>query len=210
MTVKEESREPEEGSKGGRPRSIQAQQAILDATLALLAEEGFDAMSVEAIAARAGVGKKTIYRWWSSKDELVIDAIKNLQQAHNPMGDSGSLREDLAVLFRSTIQTWSGSYARGLAVNLLGVMTTHPEVYRAFYEQVFAPRIQQFAQALQQAQERGEVRQDLDASEIIGLVAGPIWYHMFFDLSDKPLTPAQAEQLVDTIFEGIAGERERQ
>jgi AcrR family transcriptional regulator len=202
--VKEESQGPEEGSKGGRPRSMQAQQAILDATLALLAEEGFDAMSMEAIAARAGVGKKTIYRWWSSKDALVIDAIKNLQQTHNPVVDSGSLRDDLIALFRNTFQTWSGAYAKGMAANLLGVMTTHPEVYQAFYEQAFAPRIQRFAQALERAQVRGEIRQDLDADEVVGLLAGPIWYHMFFDMSNKALTPGLAERIVNVIFEGIA------
>src|SRR6185312_12309336 len=91
-------------SKGGRPRSVQSQQAILDATLTLLAAEGFDAMSIEAIAARAGVGKKTIYRWWNSKEALVIDAIKNVQQVKNPVIDTGSLRDDLIALFRNTLQ----------------------------------------------------------------------------------------------------------
>ena len=115
MTTKEELG----GSKGGRPRSVQSQQAILDATLTLLATEGFEAMSIEAIAARAGVGKKTIYRWWTSKEALVIDAIKSLQQTKNPVIDIGSLREDLIVMFRNAFQTWSGPLARGFAVKLI-------------------------------------------------------------------------------------------
>src|SRR5690349_4113522 len=83
----------------GRPRSLQAQQALFDATLALLSTEGFDTMSVDAIAERAGVGKQTIYRWWPSKDALVIDAIKSLQQTHYPVLDTGSLSQDLLAMF---------------------------------------------------------------------------------------------------------------
>jgi AcrR family transcriptional regulator len=195
------------GSKGGRPRSVQSQQAILDATLTLLATEGFEAMSIEAIAARAGVGKKTIYRWWASKEELVIDAIKSLQQTKNPVIDSGSLREDLIVMFRNTFQAWSGPLARGFAIKLLGEMTTHPAVYQAFYDQILAPRLQQFTHVLQRAQAQGEVRQDLDANEVIGLLAGPIWYHLFFDANSTPLAPDLPERLVDAVLQGIARQR---
>ena len=194
-------------SKGGRPRSVQAQQAILDATLTFLATEGFDAMSIEAIAAKAGVGKQTIYRWWTSKEALVIDAIKSWQQTQTPMIDTGSLREDFLVMSRNAFQTWNGPDARGLAMNMLGVMTTHPHVYQAFYDQVVAPRFQQFAQMIRRAQAQGEVRQDLDANEIIGLLAGPLWYHLFLDASSTPLPPDLPERLVDAILQGIAGRR---
>lgn len=200
MTTKEELG----ASKGGRPRSVQAQQAILDATLTLLATEGFDAMSIEAIAAKAGVGKQTIYRWWASKEALVIDAIKSWQQTHNPVIDRGSLREDFLVMARNALQTWSGPYARGLAMNLLAVMTTHPHVYQAFYDQAVAPRFQHLAQMIRRAQAQGEVRQDLEADEIIGLLAGPLWYHLFFNTSNTPLAPDLPEQLVDAVFQGIA------
>ncbi len=200
MTTKEEFG----GSKGGRPRSVQSQQAILDATLSLLATEGFDAMSIEAIAAHAGVGKKTIYRWWTSKEALVIDALKSLQQTHNPVIDTGSLREDLIVLFRNTLQVWSGPSARGLLVKLLGVMMTHPEIYQAFYDRVLAARLQQFMQVIQRAQAHGEIRQDLDANEIIGLLAGPLWYRLFFNQDSKELPPDLPERIADAALQGIA------
>ncbi len=195
------------GSKGGRPRSVQSQRAILNATLTLLATEGFEVMSIEAIAAKASVGKKTIYRWWTSKEELVIDAIKSLQQTKNPVIDTGSLREDLIVMFRNAFQTWSGPYLRGLVINLVGEITTHPGIYQAFYDQVFAPRLQQITHQIQRAQAHGEVRQDLDANEIIGLLAGPIWYHLFLNGGSSSLAPDLPERLVDAAFQGIAGQR---
>ena len=192
------------GSKGGRPRSTQSQQAILDATLTLLATEGFEAMSIEAIAARAGVGKKTIYRWWASKEELVIDALKSLQQTKNPVIDTGSLRTDMIAMLRNALQAWSGPFATQLLFNLLAVVMTHPEIYQVFYEQSVEPRLEHFRYMIQRAQARGEVRQDLDADEIIGFVAGPIWYHMLRNANNVSFPPDLPERLVDTVLRGIA------
>src|SRR5260370_18750172 len=89
--------------KPGRPRSAQAQKAIIDATLELLAEEGFQGLSIEAVAARAGVGKTTIYRRWSSKEELVMEAIRQVQ-IDVPVMDTGNFRNDLAALLQTAYQ----------------------------------------------------------------------------------------------------------
>lgn len=194
-------------SKGGRPRSIQSQQAILDATLTLLAQEGFKAMTIEGIAASAGVGKKTIYRWWNSKEELVIDAIKSFQLAKNPIIDTGSLREDLIVMCRNAFQIWSWPLARDLVVKILGEITGQTTIYQAFYDQIAAPRFEQFAHIIRRAQERGEVRSDLDANEIMGFIAGPVWYYLFLNLSNEPLAPDLPEKLVDVLLIGIAKRR---
>lgn len=166
-------------------------------------------MSIEAIAARAGVGKKTIYRWWSSKEALVIDAIKNVQQVKNPVIDTGSLRDDLIALFRNTFQTWSSPDARGLLLELVGLMTTHPEVFQAYYDQVFASRLQQAIQVIQRAQAQGDVRQDLDAPEILSLLAGPIWSHLLFNMNTTLSAPIRYERLIDAILQGIAGQKKR-
>src|SRR5215467_3586232 len=100
-------------------------------------------MSIEAIAAAAGVGKKTIYRWWTSKEALVIDAIRTVQQTQNPVIDTGSLREDLIGMLTNASQVVNATYTRGLVINVLGVMLNHPAVYQAFYDQAVAPRFQQ-------------------------------------------------------------------
>lgn len=186
---------------------MQSQQAILDATLKLLATEGFDAMSIEAIAAKAGVGKQTIYRWWPSKEALVIDTIKSWQQEQTPVIETGSLREDFLVMSRNAFQAWSGPYAKGLAMNMLGVMTTHPHIFQVFYDQAVTPRFQHLTQMIRRAQARGEVRQDLDANEIIGLLAGPLWFHLFFDTSNTPPAHDLPERLVDAVLQGIARQK---
>src|SRR6266496_6782642 len=88
---------PEQGiRKPGRPRSAQAHKAILDATLELLAEGGFQGLSIEAVAARAGVGKTTIYRRWPSKNELVMDAIREVQ-VNLSVIDTGNFRKDVVT-----------------------------------------------------------------------------------------------------------------
>src|SRR5260370_10613411 len=97
--------EPEQGiRKPGRPRSAQAHKAIIDATLELLAEEGFQGLSIEEVAARAGVGKTTIYRRWPSKDELVMEAIRQVQ-IDVPAIDIGNFRNDLAALIKTVYQS---------------------------------------------------------------------------------------------------------
>src|SRR6266566_4619906 len=87
--------------KAGRPRSAQSHQAILEATLALFAEEGLQGLSIEAIAERARVGKTTIYRRWSSKEDVIKDAL-NLFRADNPIPDTGNIRNDLLYIAKES------------------------------------------------------------------------------------------------------------
>ncbi|HET7638015.1 MAG TPA: helix-turn-helix domain-containing protein, partial [Ktedonobacteraceae bacterium] len=90
--------EPEQTMrKAGRPRSAQSHRAILEATLALFAEVGLQGLSIEAIAERAGVGKTTIYRRWSSKEDMIKDAL-DLFRSGNPIPDTGNIRNDLLYI----------------------------------------------------------------------------------------------------------------
>ena len=86
-------------------------------------------------------------------------------------------------------------------------MTTHPEVSQAYYDQVLAPRLEQATRVVQRAQTRGEVRQDLDATEILSLLAGPIWYHLLFNENTAPLASGLPERLVDALLQGIARQK---
>ena len=128
--------------KVGRPRSIEAHQAILHATLELFADEGFDAMSIEAIAERAGVGKTTIYRRWDSKEELMLDAARSLQ-AEFPIVDTGNLRDDMIHLLKLV---WdmisSNSLLEKLYVRIIGESRANPDLFRLFYEHQLGPRLQ--------------------------------------------------------------------
>jgi len=198
----------QEGRKVGRPRSIEAHQAILDTTLSLLSTQGFDAMSIEEVATRAGVGKTTIYRWWDSKEALALEALQSLYTRH-PITDTGNLRHDLIAMIEGFIQVLEDdkSHLECLTFKLLGDLKTHPELFQMFYSRIMEPRLQNFSKRIEHAQACGELRQDLDPLMLIGLFAGPFFYRML--LSDQ-LTPRSAnwpEQVVDAILNGIAGRK---
>lgn len=162
--------------KPGRPRSTQAHQAILDATLELLAEVGFQAMSIEQVAARAAVGKKTIYRRWSSKEALVLDAIRSIQ-ADMPVVDTGHLRDDLISMYRTAWQSLQARpLIRPLYLRLMSECDANPAVFHVFVSQLALPRFHQFVQMLEKAQTRGEIRQDLDLQLATDLLIGPMLF----------------------------------
>jgi AcrR family transcriptional regulator len=199
----------------GRPRSAQAHQAIITAALELLVERGFDGMSLEAVATRAGVGKKTIYRRWSSKEALVIDALSELHTEPPPVADTGNFRADMVTLFREEIRGHSG-VTNPLQVKLLfrvaGEIFAHPELFRAAFSQG-AQRVKHFEQLIKRAQARGELRQDLDAKIITGLIYGPFLYHALASTLMPTMTVMPAtltldelsELTVDAVLLGIEG-----
>src|SRR5512144_646184 len=93
---------PRSTTARGRPRSELARRAILDAALALVKREGYGAVTMDGIAAAAGVGKQTIYRWWPSRAEVMFEAIHELAEQHVPDPDRGSLRDDVTEFLAAT------------------------------------------------------------------------------------------------------------
>ena len=142
--------EPEQTiRKAGRPRSAQSHQAILEATLALFAEVGLQGLSIEAIAERAGVGKTTIYRRWSSKEDMIKDALELFRSGY-PIPDTGNIRNDLLYIAKEARELFNHNPLMGkLIIKLIAEIKTKPEIYRAFYEKLVAPRIQQFRQIIE-------------------------------------------------------------
>jgi AcrR family transcriptional regulator len=192
--------------KVGRPRSTAAHQAILHATLELFADEGFDAMSIEAIAERAGVGKTTIYRRWDSKEDLMLDAARSLQ-AEFPIVDTGNLRDDLIHLLK---MVWDMSSSNPLLeklyVRIIGESRANPDLFRFFYERRLRPRLQLFRQMIERAQACGEIRKDLDPLVVLDLLTGPLVFHLLFArlLASAPYPDDFPEQMVDAILQGLA------
>ena len=205
--------EPEQGiRKPGRPRSAQAHKAIIDATLELLAEEGFQGLSIEAVAARAGVGKTTIYRRWSSKDELVMEAIRHLQ-IDVPVIDTGNFRNDLVALLKTFYQGLMAHpypipypILEKLVLKFIGEYQTHPEIFQGAMTQLILPRFQRFFHLVEQAQAREEIRGDLDPELVLDLVAGSLFFHWVtrYLLSTSSPSPVDwIEQVIDAIMQGI-------
>lgn len=193
--------------KPGRPRSAQAHKAILNSALELLAEEGFQGLSIEEVAARAGVGKTTIYRRWSSKEELVIDAI-NAVQVDLSMVDTGNFRNDLVTLFKTAYQSMMARpLLEQLVVKIIGEYQTNPEIFRVFITQLLVPRFQQFRHMVEQAQARDEIRRDIDWTLVIDMVSGSLYFHWIskhFLVPSFSYTPDEwVEQMIDIVMQGI-------
>jgi AcrR family transcriptional regulator len=188
----------------GRPRRASARPAIIEATLELLAERGFQAATIDAIAARAGVGRNTIYRRWSSKEELIADALHELTaelDVHE--GD------DLYGLLLDWIQDFARVFADPLFGRILpavlGELQQNPDFARVYSERVVRPRYDALLELLRQALERGELRRDADVEQIADLLAGPPFVRML-PVGLPPVTDHYAEELLETIWRGIAPE----
>ncbi len=194
----------------GRPRSVQRDQAILAAALQELTDIGFDAMSIEGVAARAHVGKTTIYRRWPSKEALVLAAIQSLQ-AEAPILDTGNLRADLRAMVEHALALGSSSpVLQKLAFRAATELAAKPEMLQGLLMQVLPTRFHEFAELIERAREHGELRADLNTDVALGMIAGPIFYHWLLGgIVSSSLPPADlAEQIVEAIFHGLARTRE--
>jgi AcrR family transcriptional regulator len=134
----------------GRPRSAQSHQAIRQATLELLAEVGFERMSIEAIATRAGVGKTTIYRRYESKEELVADAIESLRE-DVIIPDTGSFWGDIDALIQSAAQITLSPLGRQTVAMIISSATSNPQFAQVYWTKYLQPRQQAFAIVLERA-----------------------------------------------------------
>jgi AcrR family transcriptional regulator len=202
MTVSEAATQSPGGSRRpGRPRSQSAQRAILDAALDLLAAEGFERMSIEAVAARAGVGKTTIYRWWTSKDDLVIDAMENLIAEVQPP-DTGSVRGDLVELMVQIERVLTSTRAGDVFPRMVAEVAAASALGVAYLERVIAPRFAILDSILARGVRRGELRADLDLELARDLLIGPM---VFAKLTRRlPSRRARrAERLVDLLLGGL-------
>jgi len=185
-------------SSAGRPRSEEAHQAILDATLELLVEVGFSALTVEGVANRAGVGKATIYRRWPSKLPLVVEAFGQLPGFED--AETGDLAEDLKKMLRSYLKVFNATPLSAVLPSLAGERTHNPELSQLF-EPVSKDRRRPLVKAFERAVERGEISPDLDLELAADLVVGPIAVALFF--KGGRLNPKMVGQMVDLALEGI-------
>jgi AcrR family transcriptional regulator len=190
--------------KPGRPRSAQANQAILSAALEELAEVGFEALSIESVAARAGVGKTTIYRRWPSKMELAVEAL-GMVHTEVPVIDTGNFRDDILTMLKGAFHV-RATLVEQLLLKVMGEVKSNPEVFRVFMERQVGPRFARIYQMIDRAKARGELRQEIDPSIIMALAAGPFFFQILFAgiLTTPSSSPEQVEQLVDAILHGIA------
>ena len=182
----------------GRPRSEEAHRAILDATLALLVEVGYSALTVEGIAQRAGVGKATIYRRWTSKLPLVIEAFGELPAFEE--ADTGDLAGDLDRILRSYVRVYNTTPLGAVVPSLAGELPHNPELMDLFAP-VVKQRRQPLIRALQRAVDRGEIPPETDLDLAADLIVGPMTVRVFFTPGkiNARLVPAMIALALDGI-----------
>jgi AcrR family transcriptional regulator len=182
----------------GRPRDSTTDAGILDATEQALASRGYEAMTIEQVAAAAGVSKPTIYLRYRSKAELVGAMIDRLQPPLSP-ASGRSARHDLVALIRIQ-ERWVDRHGMRLVAAVLLEQTDHPELLERFRQRVVAPTREAFAAALRAGIARGELREGADSAEAIDALIGAYWATTWATGS-----PARgwAERLVDTVLQGL-------
>jgi AcrR family transcriptional regulator len=185
-------------------RSERSKQKILDATRELLAEEGgLRALTIEAVAARSGVAKTTIYRRWRDKWELALDAvmIDMLPRFADPV-DVGDTRKELVTFLDSVVKQLAAPPMGPAMQALVSQIATEPELARVYREQVVEPRRAQLRPVIDRAIARGDLRPDTDLRLVHELMLGPVFYRLL--LSGGPLDRKLSTRLADAILEGFA------
>ena len=180
----------------GRPRDAQAERAILQATVELLSEVGFNQLSIEAVAARAGVGKPTIYRRWPSKPELVLDAVERLAPPF-PTADTGDPLTDLRQIVPELIVGLTSSPVARATIALAG----DAEMTRRLGEQYLWPRRAGIAVILHRAIAAGELRADVDVEMAIDLMLGASVYRWL--VTAQPVDADTARRVVDAVWQSM-------
>jgi AcrR family transcriptional regulator len=191
---------PPERAHTGRRRNEATRRAILDAALAQLATSDGGPVTVDSIAAAAGVGKQTIYRWWPSKGAVLLDAL--LDRAHRsvPTPDTGSVRTDLLAVADSTF-TGAQQVSTASALRALVREAARDPHLAELLQEFTAARRAAVRDILERAITRGELPAETDADLLVDLLYGLFWYR--FLLGHAPLDRTTATRLVDTLLPAV-------
>jgi AcrR family transcriptional regulator len=190
----------ETSRRPGRPRSEQAEQAIIEATLDLFAEQGFEGVCVEAVAARAGVGKATIYRRWPNKEELLLAAFSSLKSPY-PEAKGVSVRDDLLAMVQVMCADKSDPRKARRYALLLGEGDKYPRLMARYKETVVQPRRDAMRAVIRHGVETGELRPDTDVEIAMLTLTGAIMAH---EKDAGTLDDEFATRLVDGLLLGLS------
>jgi AcrR family transcriptional regulator len=184
----------------GRPRSKEAQRAILSSTLRLLQKASFAELAIEAIAADASVGKATVYRWWPSKAALVADAFSASADKELRFPDTGSVYRDMSLQMRRLIRIFRSPRGRVVAALLAGGQSD-PELIAAFRDRFLWPRRKQAYKTLERGIRRGELARGIDLDLALDSLYGPIY--MRFLIRHDDLLEGFADDICRLVFRGL-------
>jgi len=187
----------------GRPRSEASRQAILAAALALAAEAGYAALTIEGIAARAGVGKQTIYRWWPSKADVLLEAGATKAELHVPVTDHGGYRADLRAFLEASYALGNHPEFADLLRALMAEAQLDPEFGARFRAAFLERRREALAVITGRARERGDLPGRPAPETVADIVFGTIWYRIM--ATRRPLDAGFEEDLLDLLAPAAGG-----
>lgn len=164
----------------GRPRSELANQAILDAARELLVEEGFTRLRLEHVAARAGVGKATIYRRWPSKEALTLELVLGLAGPHLDIADVGDTLAELRAAVVNPLEAITTTSWGPVIRAMLSQIAGNPAIGDPFRAAVVAHRRSEIAAVVARGIARGDLRPDADPSIATELLVGPVYFRLVF------------------------------
>jgi len=185
-------------------RSERSRRAILTAAAELVHETGYRKLTIEAIAARAGVGKQTIYRWWPSKGAVVLDGL--LAEVSDPddlsLPDTGDVEADLRLVQRAIVAELADLKLSDTFRTLIIEMQEDPQLAEDMLERLLRPQLAAIADRLSSAQDAGQLRADLALPVAVEMLVGPL-YHRWL-LRTGPLTDEYADTVTDLALRALA------
>jgi AcrR family transcriptional regulator len=190
---------PRVGARRPGGRSARIRDAVLAATAEVLAEAGYDGLSIEAVAARAGVHKTTVYRRWPTKAELIAETTRERSQQYVPVPDTGSLAGDLTALARAVVGNIGSEIGTNMTRTLVAASSTSREVAEvtaAFW----AERLDLTAGIIDRAIERGELPARSDAHLILETLIGPLYVRLL--LTGEPIDASFADRVAALVAAG--------
>ena len=190
------------GGRGpGRPRDPDVDRGVVDAAVAIISEIGFDALTMEAVAKRAGVAKASVYRRFPSKVDLAVAACEAVSPALPPVPDTGSVRDDLVAVVSFLVDKLQGSDS-GRLMPAMVAAAGHNEDVREAMRRFSVSRRSLTIEVLRRAVERGQLSADLDVDLFADMLSGPIIYRHL--ISGRPVNKKVARALVDQALAGGA------
>ena len=189
----------------GRPRSPQTREKILKAAYKMLNEVGFMDLTIEGVAAKAEVGKPTIYRRWKTKAALAMDAFLEAVNPELAFPDTGSVREDFREQMQKIVRLMNSPRGEVLA-NVIGCGQADEELIAAFRENWLIPRRKDAKKIFQRGVERGELRKGINAEVAIDALYSPLFYRLL--LKHQHLTDEFVNELVDVVMKGLIANSE--
>jgi AcrR family transcriptional regulator len=194
----------ETSRRRGRPPRPEARAAIVDATIVLLAERGFQATTMDGIAERAGVGKNTIYRRWCSKEELITDALAELTAGPQDSSDGDDVYAVLLERVRDFVRVFRDPLLGRILRDIPGELQRNRAFAVAFADRILRPRRRTVNELIAKAHASGTLRAGADVDLIADLLVGPPLVRMLFPVGLPEITERYAEELLQTIWRGIS------